>query len=216
MAKRSGDWPSFWRERAAPHDKDVECFIKNFAAGQQEVGKLEAVASFQDKFDENRDLKRSEGSNSKRVAIHYSYYTSETVNALCEAAQLHWKSGDFVGFCLIGRLIFEYAAAIHYVLKSIRHGKATNDWREASSNLSTLLIGTRRPFWYEWLPTNQELPKSINVLTMIKHWIEQNPSSEDDYAFLSEACHPNFQLTITCIKLVRRVTSACLWSLTAS
>ncbi len=192
MHRRGENWPSFWADRAAPHNKVVEELSTNFGRGCDQIRNLQATAVVQDHLDRITERVPPEESAVKREILQYAYYGSQTAAALCESVQIHWSRGDFVSFCLVGRLILEYASAVYYALRVLRNAQESKDWAQASKLTSPLLVGTRRPFWYEWLPMNGlNFPASVNVLTMVRHWKEQNPTSEDDYAFISEACHPN-------------------------
>jgi hypothetical protein len=182
-------WPSFWRDRAKPFDSTVENLQSCLEAGLKEIGDLEALGSFQDRLDEQEEALPSEEARAKRLAIHHAYYASQTIASLCAACGQHWRRGDFISFSLIGRLIFEYPAALHYSLKFLKEGSASSDWKRVNDGYGALVLGTRRPFWLKVYDI--ERPSSINILTQIKHWTAENPEAVDEYAFLSETCHPN-------------------------
>ncbi|MEM8590048.1 MAG: hypothetical protein AAGG65_18470 [Pseudomonadota bacterium] len=150
---------------------------------------LEAWGSFEDRRKENEGSVRTSKEQSKRLALHYAYYASQTVQSVCDACTQHWLNGDFVSFSLTGRLIVEYAASIHYILAVLSRAEDDDNWTKGHERIAHLALGGRRPYWLE--PFQIEQPKSVNILTRIKQWSSQNASAEDDYAFISEVCHPN-------------------------
>ncbi len=180
--------PSFWRERVAAYAGTVQQLRAKVGVATEKVANLELAADMSEKFNKWNQEAPSDEYALKASVASYVYYSERTIDGLCGTASNHWQEGEFVSFCLVGRLIFEYGASIHYLLKQMRC--APPDWAAARTKLTPLFLGSRRGHWLEAL--NIEQPPSLNILTQIKHWVDENPEAEDDYAFLSESCHPNF------------------------
>ncbi|GEM_PF-6451628 len=180
--------PSFWRERVNSYTHIIEQLPAKVGVATTKVADLELAADISEKIRKWDKQPPSDEYALKTSVASYVYYSERTVEGLCRKASSQWEEGEFVSFCLVGRLIFEYGASIHYLLKHMRC--AAPDWATARTKLTPFFLGSRRGHWLESLNIKQ--PTSVNILTQIKHWMDENPEAEDDYAFLSESCHPNF------------------------
>lgn len=180
--------PSFWRERVGAYADTIQQLPAKVGVATDKVADLELAADISEKFNKWNPETPSDEYALKTSVASYVYYSERTIDGLCRAASNQWQEGEFVSFCLVGRLIFEYGASIHYLLKQMRC--AAPDWAAARTKLTPFFLGSRRGHWLEAL--NIEQPSSVNILTQINHWVDENPEAEDDYAFLSESCHPNF------------------------
>lgn len=178
-----------WQRRVAPHLPVFEALKLELHGSETLIGALERNATFGDRVWEALEFQPSARQKAKRAAIHASYYAVLTISSLCGNCAHRWENGDFVSFCLNARLIFEYAAAVYYIRTILFTAENCGDWDSASEKCLRIIAGSRRPYWLKVYGIEQ--PQSLNVLTMIKKWRSENADGEDDYAFLSEACHPN-------------------------
>jgi hypothetical protein len=118
--------------------------------------------------------------------------------AACAAAALLWRTEE-LGRCartllngrdvaaalVLTRALIESAAAIWYLMRLVEQN---TDCLEADCDdkITRLLIGTK---------SDDDLPKAINVLTMLGHAGKDVPQVQASYADLCEFAHPNWSGT---------------------
>jgi hypothetical protein len=185
--KKKEGRPSFWAARAAPLTKRVCELNATAKPAIDRISEIEFACSFEDRIPDRKPTQRQ---IALRAAAHHAYCSACVAAQLIDAMRKNWNDGDFISFSLAGRLLFEYAAALNYAKSLLEVAVEKNEWEECDDKYRTLLLGTRSPFWLEWLDIEQ--PRSMSVSKQIDTLISDYPNAKRDYGFLCECCHPNY------------------------
>lgn len=122
------------------------------------------------------------------AAVHYGFDCARMGDHICRQMAELWQAGDFVGFALYDRLLFEYWAATAFAAAEIDRASDDGDWEKTRRRLHRLVAGARVTFWRpEAAPT-----KTYNVLTFVDRLMTRDAEARRTYAFLCESCHPNY------------------------
>jgi len=128
-----------------------------------------------------------------RIALYANSVFSVSFQSFSEIKSL-WSSGQFVLIPLVVRYLYECWGAVHYSRKTVQRLIAEEDIERELKRVNRLTFGARSEVKLPFGGNAEE--KSINVLTFIQSLSDIDSNSEEQYGFLSEACHPNmFQST---------------------
>lgn len=123
-----------------------------------------------------------------RIVLYANNLFSISFQSFPELKSL-WASGQFVLVPLVTRYIYECWGAMHYARKTLQRLIAEGNIERETQRVNRLTFGARSEVKLPFGGNAEE--QSINVLTFIQSLSDVNSSSEEKYAFLSEACHPN-------------------------